>query len=183
VRQIADRRADGGEVGQSTELAAFVAANGQPLLRFAFLLTGGDAPAAEDLLYSVLGRLVERGTESLDDPLVYVRRCLVNEQRSQGRRARRHQASIQLLAADRDSVPAPAPEDRLVIIDALRALGARERAAILLRYYDDLPDEQIAAILGCSRATVRSLVHRAMPKLRTRLTEPGEAARGLEVEP
>lgn len=183
VRQIAGRRTDAGHPTQTSELAAFVAANGQPLLRFAFLLTGGDGPAAEDLLYSVLGRLAGRGTADLDDPLPYVRRSLVNEHRSQGRRARRHQQSLRLLAARADTAPAPAPEDRLAIIEALRGLGDRERTAVLLRYYEDLPDDQIARILGCSRATVRSLIHRAMPKLRASLTDPDEpVARGAEEE-
>lgn len=168
MRQIADRRTDGA-ASQAPGLAAFVAAHGQRLLRFAFLLTGGDGPAAEDLLYGVLGRLVVSGIETLDDPLPYVRRCLINEQRSQERRTHRQQRSIRLLAVDTDHRPGTGPEDRLVIMDALRGLGARERAAILLRYYEDLPDERIAEILGCSQATVRSLVHRAMPKLRPRL--------------
>lgn len=184
VRQIADRRTAAGDATQASELTAFVAAHGQQLLRFAFLLTGGDGPAAEDLLYGVLGRLAVRGTADLDDPLPYVHRCLVNEHRSQGRRTRRHQRSLRLLAPRQETVPAPAPEERLAIFEALRELGARERAAILLRYYEDLPDDRIAQVLGCSRATVRSLIHRAMPKLRESLAEPDEAVgRRREEEP
>ena len=64
----------------------------------------------------------------------------------------------------------------MAVFAALRELGDRERAAIVLRYYEDLPDQRIAEALGCSRATVRSLVHRAMPKLRARLE--GDQAAG-----
>jgi RNA polymerase sigma factor (sigma-70 family) len=177
VKQIADQRPDQEVAIPPPGLATFVAANGQRLLQFAFLLTGGDGPAAEDLLYGVLGRLVVSGIDTLRDPLPYVRRSMINELHSQERRSNRQQRSVRLLAADRKPDPHSEPEDRLVIMKALRDLGARERAAILLRYYEDLPDDHIAAILGCSRSTVRSLIYRAMPKLRALLIEPDEGHR------
>ena len=71
--------------------------------------------------------------------------------------------------SDRDHAPGPEPEDRLAVLDALRDLTERERTVIVLRYYEDLPDVEIAEIIGCSRSTVRSVVHRALPKLRERL--------------
>lgn len=55
------------------------------------------------------------------------------------------------------------------MLAALEALSERERIAVVLRYYEDLPDEEIAAVLDCSRSTVRSLVHRALPTLREHL--------------
>ena len=70
-----------------------------------------------------------------------------------------------------DAGSTPGPEERMAVFAALRSLSERERAAVVLRYYEDLPDQQIAEALGCSRATVRSLVHRALPKLRARLDD------------
>lgn len=151
-------------------LADFVAANGQSLIRFAFLLCGGERAVAEDLVYGVLGRLTARGFGDLDDPISYVRRSIVNQHRSNGRSAASQRRLIGRLGAV-ETEPAPAPEDRLAIFGALSALSRRERAAIILRYYEDLPDAEIAAVLGCSRSTVRSLVHRALPRLRGQLVD------------
>jgi RNA polymerase sigma-70 factor (sigma-E family) len=148
----------------------FVAAHGQSLLRFAFLLTAGRAVEAEDLVQAVLTRLVERGLEGLENPLAYARRAVVNEHRSTARRRateERHVARI----ADRDVVDDPVVSDRLALLDALRALNEKERAVVVLRYYVDLPDSEIGEAVGCSRATVRSLVRRALAKLRARLGE------------
>ena len=61
------------------------------------------------------------------------------------------------------------PGERLDVLAALRTLGEKERAAVVLRYWADLPDDEIAETLGCARATVRSLVHRALPRLREQL--------------
>ena len=152
-------------------LAQFCAEHGQPLLRFAYLLTGGRAADAEDLVQSALAGLAARGLSGLDSPAAYVRRSIINEHRSAGRHAtverRVHPRLVE------PSPPVPTPEDRFAVLSALDTLTERERAAVVLRYYEDLPDEQIAATLGCRRATVRSLIHRAMPKLR-RLLDDGD---------
>ena len=149
---------------------AFVREEGQALLRFAFLLTGGHASAAEDLVQSVLLRLVDRGIHDLANPATYARRAIVNEHRSLGRRARVHLRALTRVGAGSGVVAqSTAPEDRSAILPALGVLSDRERAAVVLRYYEDLPDDDIAEALGCSRVTVRSLVHRAIPKLKREL--------------
>lgn len=154
------------------DLGEFFARHGQALLRFAFLLTGGRGDQAEDLVHTVLARLVARGLDDLDDPLSYARRGIVNEHRSLGRHAAVQRRVLPRLAAERDAGQGSAEsDDRLTVLEALGALTDRERAVVVLRYYEDLPDPEIAAIVGCSRPTVRSLVHRAVPKLRARLGE------------
>lgn len=155
------------EPAASDRLATFVRDEGQALLRFAFLLTGGNTSAAEDLVQTVLLRLVHRGIDDLADPRTYARRALVNEQRSLGRRTMAHVRALSRLGHPADvSRYDTGPEDRMVVLEALTALTDRERAAVVLRYYEDAADVDIAEVLGCSRGTVRSLVHRAMPKLK-----------------
>ncbi len=157
-------------------LDAFAQAEGQALLRFAFLLTGGNAAASEDLVQTVLLRLVDRGIDDLADPRTYARRAVLNEHRSGGRRVRTHLRALPRLrgAGPATTDPTSAAGDRLDVFTALRSLSDRERAAVVLRYYEDRTDPDIAEILGCSRATVRSLVHRAIPKLK-RALDPGDS--------
>jgi RNA polymerase sigma factor (sigma-70 family) len=164
---------------QGRAVGDFVGAHGQSLLRFAFLLTGGRGAQAEDLVQAVLARLVERGLDGLDNPLAYTRRAIVNEQRSAARRAAAEDRRLRHVAGA-DVADGPVTVDRQTMFTALKTLNERERAVIVLRYYVDLPDTEIGDIVGCSRATVRSLVHRALPKLKARLGEtyrpPGPAA-------
>lgn len=172
VRQI---ERDGVAAGGLGDLGAFADAHGQALTRFAYLLTGG-RDAADDLVQTVLLRLLARGIGDLADPLAYARRSLVNEHRDQIRRDA-HRAAHRATPSDLVRDP-PAAEDRLAVLAALEVLTVRERAAVVLRYYEDLADQDIAGMLGCSRATVRSLIHRATPKLRRALddTYPHRAA-------
>jgi RNA polymerase sigma factor (sigma-70 family) len=157
-------------IERSPDVADFAAAQGDALLRFAYLLTGGDDAEAEDLVYAVLARLVERGLQGLADPGAYARTSVVNAHRSALRRR-----SVQRRALPRLQVAAESgtsgSDDRLTLFSALDDLSDRERAVIVLRYYEDLDDQSIADILRCPRTTVRSLAHRAMPKLRARLAE------------
>lgn len=169
---------DPGDLGDLGDLGAFADAHGQALTRFAYLLTGG-RDAAEDLVQTVLLRLMSRGIADLADPVAYARRSLVNEHRDQLRRNTHRAAHRATHEPPPDLVRDPASaEDRLAVLAALAVLTARERAAVVLRYYEDLADQDIAGLLGCSRATVRSLIHRATPKLRRALddTYPHRAA-------
>ncbi|CCI52342.1 sigma-70 family RNA polymerase sigma factor [Nostocoides jenkinsii] len=143
--------------------------HGQNLLRVAYLLTGGRALDAEDLVQSVFATLLERGLDGVDNPLAYARRALVNAHNSTARRAITERGVVARLPdptgriADR---PTDAVEHRMVILPALDTLSADERAVIVLRYYADLPDAEIAEMLGCARATIRSHAHRAFATLR-----------------
>jgi RNA polymerase sigma factor (sigma-70 family) len=157
--------------GHSAKLASFVENDGQALLRFAYMLTAGRADVAQDLVQDVLLNLAARGVDDLDEIGPYARRAVINAHRSLGRRAK-----VRLQALARLSPPADATsgcsaaEARLVVLQALSQLGYRERAAVVMRYLEDLPDEEIGLVLGVSRSTVRSLIHRALPKLRARIS-------------
>lgn len=168
VRHIGADSVSGPDLGD--EVGSFVDAHGQALIRFAFLLTSGNGPQAEDLVQTVLARLVARGLAGLDDPVAYARRGIVNEHTSAGRHSQVHQRTIpQLVTPQTTTESAARTEDRLTVLTALDALSDRERAAVVLRYYEDLPDTEIATVLACSRPTVRSLIHRAIPKLKAQL--------------
>ncbi|SEE92154.1 RNA polymerase sigma factor, sigma-70 family [Jiangella alba] len=107
----------------------------------------------------------------LDSPDAYVRAMLANQhlsmRRSQSRDRRgRRWPGAPSAVDDRE----PAVADRSALADALAGLGARQRAVVVLRYYCDLSDEQIADALGCSPRTVRSQASRALARLRDTAT-------------
>ena len=150
----------------------WVAARGPSLLRFAFVVTGSQH-AAEDAVQDALARACEKWSRvsRTTDPDSYVRRMIVNAHVSRWRRTRRESPVESVLAAD----PHPDHADRLGTDDAVwavcRSLPPRQRAAVVLRFYEDLDYPEIAALLGCSEVTVRSHVHRALAALRARLSE------------
>jgi RNA polymerase sigma-70 factor (sigma-E family) len=140
--------------------------------RLAYLLTG-DRAQAEDLVQDAFVRVVGRfGHLHVPDAFhSYLRRTIVNLHTSQLRRRRLERA---YLARERSSArPAePAVPDlgvRQELWDALGRLPARQRAAIVLRYYEDLSEHETAVVLGCSVPAVKSLVARAMETLRARI--------------
>jgi RNA polymerase sigma-70 factor (sigma-E family) len=137
-------------------------------IRLAFLLTG-DRALAEDLVQEAFARLVGR-LRHLRDPGAfgtYLRRTIVNLATSHFRRRRVERAYLERTAT--------APETNVneelgaTMHDALLRLPERQRAAIVLRFYEDLSDVQMAEVLRCSRGTVRSLVSRGMTTLRSEL--------------
>lgn len=122
----------------------------------------GSAAAAEDAVHEVFLRCIGR-LESVDHPRSYLRAAVVNECRSQfrrGQRAERHRSEV--VPSSEHELPHEVLETR----DALAVLTPRQRAAVVLRYFVDIPDEEIAEVLGCRPATVRSLIHRALAQLR-----------------
>ena len=145
---------------------AYVSARSGPLLRTAYLLTGNRADA-EDLLQTALAktflswdRIRER--EALD---AYVRRIMVNTQTSFWRRRRPETAY--------DEVPDAGSPDQTGASDlhdalwqALATLPPRQRAIVVLRYYENLTEAETAQVLGVSVGTVKSTTSRALVKLR-----------------
>jgi RNA polymerase sigma-70 factor (sigma-E family) len=148
-------------------VAVFAQRRGLELLRFAYLLCG-DRQRAEDLLQDVLLAMHRRFGDrlELENPVGYARRALANANVSWARRG----TSRELLL---DTLPDRAVEagidaaDRDALWQALRRLPVRNRTVLVLRYYADAADEEIAAALGCRRGTVRSLASRGLAALRS----------------
>jgi DNA-directed RNA polymerase specialized sigma24 family protein len=127
------------------------------LVRMAYLVSGR-ADRAEEVVQDAFVRTHRAGSR-VRDPLPYVRTAVLNGCRSLARR--------QKLERDRrPAPPEPVPLGADELWDALAVLTDRQRAAIVLRFYLDLPDAEIAAALDCREATVRTSVHRALAKLR-----------------
>jgi RNA polymerase sigma-70 factor (sigma-E family) len=146
----------------TASFGAFYAGHFTDLVRLATLLSGS-SDAAPDLVQDCFVRLHGHWS-SVNDPLPYVRRSVVHACAS-------HHRSI----ARKRRLPVPVVPDTQLgadeLEDALAKLPARQRAAVVLRYYGDLPDADIARALRCRPGTVRSLIHRALADLR-KVIEP-----------
>jgi RNA polymerase sigma-70 factor (sigma-E family) len=162
-----------GDDGVEESFTAFVRASGERHLRVAVLLTG-DWHAAEDLVQASLVKLYRAwpGVDQVGgDPDAYLRRILVNTQRSWWRARWRREAPVAQLpdspGGDDDA------DQRAVAVSirqALRRLSPRQRAVLVLRYYEDLPEAEIASLLGCSAGTVKAHAHRGLRALRGELS-------------
>ncbi len=143
---------------------AFVRARLPQLLRFGRALTGSDEAAA-DLVQDALERTLLQWPrlESRDQPEGYVRRVMINRNISIWRRMRRERLTEEL--PDRGDADRHRDRD---LWQAIRALPPRQRAVIALRYYEDLTEAEVAAIMGCSVGTVKSQGAKAVLKLRAR---------------
>ncbi|MET7808532.1 SigE family RNA polymerase sigma factor [Micromonospora chersina] len=144
----------------------FVATRSPRLLRTAFLLTR-DWALAEDLLQTALARAWEAWRRIEGDPEPYVRRIIVNANASWWRRRWRGEvptADLPEVAAEADRYSGLDDRDRLW--RALGRLPRRQRAVLVLRYFEDLSDAEIAEVLHCSVSTVKSQASRALAKLR-----------------
>ncbi|MFC5730888.1 MULTISPECIES: sigma-70 family RNA polymerase sigma factor [Nocardioides] len=158
-------------------VAELASTRGQDLITLAYLLTG-DGDEAEDIVQAVLARLL--GSSSIaraTNPFAYAKRAVTNEFLDRRRRLQRRARALVILRSEPatiGSVDTPIAE-RDALLRAFAVLKTRERACIVLRYYGDWDDASIAAAIGSAPATVRSLVSRALPRLRAAL-EQSEAA-------
>lgn len=155
----------------SVEFEDFVRARGSALLRYGYVLTG-NADDAADLVQEALLKLGDswQRVRNKDDPEGYVRTTMARQHISWWRRRRREHVT--------GEVPEGAYEDKHSFGDLwkdLRTLPKKQRAVLVLRYYEDLSDQEIAEILGISRGTVRSQASRALSTLRVL---PGVLERG-----
>ena len=148
---------------QRGELAALYDLERVPMIRLAALLVGSHA-IAEEIVQDSFAALGERWGQ-LDNPGGYLRSTVVNGCRM----ALRRRATEQRYARDETST-VDAPTELVELREALDRLSERERAVVALRYFVDLPDGEIAELLGCRTTTVRSLVHRSLRKLRKELS-------------
>ena len=143
------------------------------LSRVAYLLTG-DHHAAEDLLQNALVRLATAWPRvaAAGDPVAYARRVLYNEHVStwrRGRHLRAERTTAELPDVGGRHDEADDAVRRMMLEHALRRLTHKQRAVIVLRFFEDLTPEDAAEVLGCSPGTVKSQTARALDSLRSRL--------------
>jgi RNA polymerase sigma-70 factor (sigma-E family) len=156
-------------VPEPEHFSEFVAGALPGLLRFGHILAGRP-DEAEDLVQEALAKCLRRWRwVRSDDPAGYVRRAMVNTHLT---RWRRWNSRVRLGEVP-ETAAADATLERREEWDALRLalarLPARQRAVLVLRYFEDLPDASIAALLGCRPGTVRSLASRGLAALRPML--------------
>jgi RNA polymerase sigma-70 factor (sigma-E family) len=146
----------------------YVQARQAALFRSALLLTG-HRQDAEDLLQTALTKLASRWhTVREESPDAYVRTTMYHQWISWWRR-HRHGREYALEVVPEVSSYSDLASDsalKLALAEVLRQLTPRQRAVVVLRYYEDLPEAEVARILGCSVGTVRSQAHRTLARLR-----------------
>jgi RNA polymerase sigma-70 factor (sigma-E family) len=144
----------------------FMVSRWPDLVRLGYALTG-DRWLAEDLAQTALAGACTAWwrVSRADDPDAYVRRMLINANNRRFRR-RRPAEEPRALPDTPLADPAAVADQRSDLMQALRELPPRQRAVVVLRYWADLSDAQVAALLGCSEGTVRSQAWRALAKLR-----------------
>jgi RNA polymerase sigma-70 factor (sigma-E family) len=139
------------------------------LCRTAYLMVG-DAGVAEELVMEAFSRTLPRwsAVQSADQPVAYVRRAVINLCASRVRRL-----AVERRARNRNDGPQPdrwdadLADDSRLVLDAVRHLPDRQRACVVLRYFEDLSEQSIADLLGCTVGTVKS----QLAKARSRLAE------------
>jgi len=149
------------------ELESLVRTHEAGLLRLAFLLCR-DSARSEDLVQDALLRVLRRWRSAgiPDQPFAYARKAVINEYLA-WRRLRSASEQVGSVEDAGESDNADQLADRDLMWRLLGELPARGRAVLVLRFYEQLPDSEIATILGCRPATVRSISARALQHLRT----------------
>jgi len=164
-------------VEEPTAFDAFVRARLPALLRFAHAVCG-DPHTAADLVQDALERTGMRWDriDRTGDPEGYVKRAIVNGRISRWRKLRRESlvdvVPEHLPYLNRPDVDRPGHDDTMWQL--LATLPRRQRAVLVLRYYEDMSEEQIAATLGCAPGTVKSQASKALAKLRAALEADGD---------
>jgi RNA polymerase sigma-70 factor (sigma-E family) len=178
-----------GEAGPSdiiglddTSFEEFVAGSSARLFTMATLLTGGHRAEAEDLLQGAFERAYRRWgrISRRADPEPYVRQILVNASVDRWRRLRRHpEAPLAVTGFDPGTADtAAAVADRDLLLRGLAALAPRQRAVLVLRYFEDLSEAQTATMLGCTVGTVKSQTARGLARLRESVGAAGDRDSG-----
>ncbi len=180
VMQTEARTAPSQPPGPPSDFEGFVLASGPRLKRLTFLLTG-NVHAAEDLLQTSYAKAFAQWDRiaRTDDPHAYMRQVVVNTHRSLWRRLRNREISTDAVpepsaraARPGSGDPAAQVEAQQVLLDALRALPDRQRTTVVLRYYCDLSEAEVAQLMNCSVGTVKSNASRGLTALRIELGVP-----------
>ncbi|ANZ38062.1 RNA polymerase subunit sigma-24 [Lentzea guizhouensis] len=150
----------------------FVADRIDRLLAYATAVTC-DKHLAQDIVQDVLLRAARKWDRigAMDAPYLYVKRMVTNEYLSWRRLKASKTIALERAELAQRTPPVADPADAHAERDAMRAriavLPRKQRAALVLRYYEDCTDAQIAQVLGCTESTVRSQLSRALQTLRT----------------
>jgi len=153
------------------DFRAFVSARSSALLWFAHVLTG-DPHAAEDVVQTALARTAAAWprVRRKDNPEGYVRRAVVTTHLNALRRRPWREQPRDFISNEADDADAARPEqdldERDAMWSALAELPPKQRAVLVLRYYEDLSEADIAEVLGCSRGTVKSQAAKGLSRLR-----------------
>jgi RNA polymerase sigma-70 factor (sigma-E family) len=157
--------------GRDAAFTAFVRERGAALSRTAFFLTG-DRHLAEDLVQTALAQTYVHWHRIRDYAQVeaYARRILVNANAAWWRRLSSGETPVE--AAPDVALPDPtaAVAERAPLVEALRRLPARQRAAVVLRYYADLSEAETADAMGCTTGSVKRHTSRGVERLRALLS-------------
>jgi len=170
------------------EFEAFAAATTDGLVRAAFLMVA-DLGEAEDLVQETLLRTARQWhrVRSMDQPIAYARKVLVNlvidgravRARRQTELAVRSEPVLQTRHDAGATAMMGATDLRLDLIAALLTLTPRQRAVLVLRYWADVPEAEVARLLECSVGTVKSTASRSLARLRDLMT--GQDSPGLPI--
>lgn len=164
-----DRRSDSEESDAAAAVTALFAVNALGLAKLAYVMTG-DRDTADDIVQDAFSGLYRRW-EYLSDrgkALSYVRSAVLNSCRSALRRPRPEIAGqLAPLDAEHESAESAvlSAEERKVVMAALRQLPHRQREVLVLRFYLDMTEQEIAAQMGIGQSTVRSSAHRGLAAL------------------
>ena len=147
------------------------------LLRHATIVAA-DPQQAQDIVQTVLERAYRRWDRigALDHPDAYLRRMVINEFISLRRRMARVLLTAAVPEPDRTPDHADQHAERSALVERIRGLPSRQRAAVALRYWDGLTDVQIAAELGCTVGSVRGYISRGLRALRIDAENPQPVA-------
>jgi RNA polymerase sigma-70 factor (sigma-E family) len=150
------------------DLEQLLAARGTQLLRTAVLLAGSRHDG-EDLMQAALERLVRQGRRISGNPEGYLRRTLYNLAADRWRRQETWRRKLPVIGAtQRTTEPdlAAAVDLRDALIRALHQLPPQQRAAVVLRHWEELSEAEAAEVLGCSEGTVKAAASRGLRRLR-----------------
>ncbi|MFI6506540.1 SigE family RNA polymerase sigma factor [Streptosporangium sp. NPDC050855] len=147
----------------------FLAARSTALLRTAILVCGASPHDAEDLVQNALEKVYRHWSRIRhDNPESYARRVVVNAAINVSRRRRVIQ-EITFARPPETAVDAPDVDLRDALLAELRRLPARMRAVLVLRYWEDLSENETATLMGCSAGTVKSQAARGLARIRERM--------------
>ncbi|MGV9269642.1 SigE family RNA polymerase sigma factor [Kitasatospora sp. NPDC003701] len=169
LRPVTTPACAGGPDPGGLDFEGFAATRWRRLVRTAYLLTG-DHHEAEDVVQATFAKVFRNWSRisRLEEPDAYVHRALVNNNLSRHRRRRVRQLLVPVLP-DRASTASGGHrdvEERSALLQALAELPPRQRAVVVLRYWEDMSEGQVAEVLACSQGNVKSQASRGLAKLR-----------------